>query len=229
MILLIEDDPRLGAQLKPEIERAGYECHWCRDAASGLEAIEKTTPDLVLLDLMLPDQSGFEVLSILRKNSPIPVIVITARALGEDKIRALDLGADDYLTKPFWSDELAARMRAVMRRYGSVNTEANKTDGETYEFGEVKVDWRAHSVFVQGKVCRLTPTQFSLLKYFIEREGQALASERIVAAVFQHETSATEALQTQISRLRKKLKVDGHCIKTVWGIGYRFDPTATAN
>jgi DNA-binding response OmpR family regulator len=234
MIVLIEDDPRLGAQLKPEIERAGFVCEWARDAESGLRAIEREQPELILLDLMLPDRSGFEVLSILRRTSHIPVIVITAKVLGEDKIRALDLGADDYVTKPFWSDELTARMRAVLRRCATSAIECGSSAGAgapntIYRFGQVEIDLSAHTVMVGSDACHLTPTQFSLLKYFIERVGQALPSERIVSAVFQHESSATEALQTQISRLRKKLKSDGHCIKTVWGIGYRFDPDATTN
>lgn len=226
MVVLIEDDPRLGAQLKPELERAGFACEWVRDAEAGLRAIEREVPDLVLLDLMLPDRSGFDVLAALRRRSQVPVIVITAKALGEDKVRALDLGADDYVTKPFWSDELTARMRAVLRRYATSAVALSPAPDRVYRFGDVVIDWSAHTVVVAQKPCHLTPTQFSLLRYFVERAGQALPSERIVLAVFQHESSATEALQTQISRLRKKLKGDGDCIKTVWGIGYRFEPTA---
>ena len=218
-ILLIEDDVRLGKQLKPEIEKAGFEVEWATSRQEGLDRFYESKPDVVLLDLMLPDGSGYALLETIRRDSQVPVLVVSARSLGEDKIRALDLGADDYVTKPFWTNELSARSRAVARRYLRHTTDVN-----AYDFGEVKIDLVARQVLVAGRVSPLTPTEYSLLEFFIQRPNQALRRERIIDSIFRNPDSATEALQTHVSRLRRKLGDDGKRIKTVWGIGYRFDP-----
>jgi two-component system response regulator MtrA len=217
-ILLVEDDLRLGEQLQPELERAGHQVTWKRDAKTGLNTFFELEPDVVLLDLMLPDGSGYNLLKAIRKESTTPVIVISARSLGEDKVRALDLGADDYVTKPFWTNELTARIRAVVRRLGGVREPAKES-----EFGDVSIDKVARLVYVSGVDVSLTPTEFELLTFFVDRPQQALRRERIIDAVFKNPDSATEALQTHISRLRKKLGIDGARIETVWGIGYRFN------
>ncbi|MCA9491780.1 MAG: response regulator transcription factor [Myxococcales bacterium] len=218
-VLLIEDDERLAAQARPAIEGAGFECVWAPDALRGLSAVGEERPDLVLLDLMLPDRSGFSVLEELRSRSAIPVIVLTARVLGEDKVAALDLGADDYLTKPFWDQELIARIRAVLRRQRAVH------DAEVFAFGQVRIDLGSRNVQVDGVDVRLTPTEFNLLTYLLRRPGQALRSERIIDMVLLTEDASLPALQAQMSRLRRKLGEDGRRIQTVWGIGYRFDPS----
>ncbi len=217
-VLLVEDDVLLGQQLKPELERAGFEVFWSRSVRAGLADHQKLDPDVVLLDLMLPDGSGYALLETLRKESETPVIVISARILGEDKVRALDLGADDYVTKPFWTNELTARMRAVLRRHVTMR-EPNRN----LVFGQVEIDLAAREVFVTGQRVSLTPTEFALLEFFLERPHQALRRERIIDSVLRNPDAATEALQTPISRLRKKLGEDGSRIQTVWGIGYRFD------
>jgi DNA-binding response OmpR family regulator len=217
-ILLVEDDLRLGEQLKPEIERAGYEVTWARSARSALATFDVMKPDVVLLDLMLPDGSGYVVLETIRLEHTTPVIVISARSLGEDKVRALDLGADDYVTKPFWTNELTARIRAVLRRHG---THVKPT--QTTCFGNVTIDMVARQAYVSEQLISLTPTEFELLDFFVQRPRQALRRERIIDSVFRNPGSATEALQTHISRLRKKLGPDGARIETVWGIGYRFN------
>ena len=217
-ILLVEDDLRLGEQLKPEIERAGYEVTWARDARSALAQFQVIMPDVVLLDLMLPDGSGYAVLETIRIEYSTPVIVISARSLGEDKVRALDLGADDYVTKPFWTNELTARIRAVLRRQGAHSKPVQNT-----HFGDVTIDMVARQAYVGNNLISLTPTEFELLTFFVERPRQALRRERIIDSVFRNPGSATEALQTHISRLRKKLGPDGARIETVWGIGYRFN------
>ncbi len=236
-ILLIEDDIRLGEQLVPEITRAGYLCLWRQVGNEGLAALKEFQPDLVLLDLMLPDQTGFDVLAHLRQQSSIPVIVLTAKLLGEDKVKALDLGADDYVTKPFWTEELTARIRAVLRRqqtkvesaelqtkYSSKNPlNAEATTAQIIKVGRLLVDVAALTASIDDQPCKLTQTEFNLLQFFLTRSNQALRRERIIDAILTNEDSSFEALQSHISRLRKKLGEEGHRIKTVWGIGYRFD------
>jgi DNA-binding response OmpR family regulator len=219
-ILLIEDDTRLGQQLKPDIEKAGHTVDWAESRQAGLDLFYANKPDVVLLDLMLPDGSGYALLETIRRDFSTPVIVISARSLGEDKVRALDLGADDYITKPFWTNELSARIRAVARR-----TLTGKSEILEFSFGDVSIDLKARQLYVSKKQKSLTPTEFSLLEFFIRRPNQALRRERIIDSIIRNPDSATEALQTHVSRLRRKLGPDGRRIKTVWGIGYRFDPT----
>ncbi len=219
-ILLIEDDTELGGQLQPAVEEAGHRCTWARNMSSALVEFGAREYDLVLLDLNLPDGSGFGFLEHVRGKSTVPVIVISARLHGEDKVRALDLGADDYVTKPFWSKELTARIRAVLRRHAP----KYETASDVFEFGLTKIDFEARRLDVNGVECLLTPTEFDLLEFFVRRPHQALRRERIVDSLFRNPDSATEALQTHISRLRRKLGEDSSAIETVWGIGYRFVP-----
>jgi len=219
-VLLIEDDLDLGRLLRGELQRAGYRCRWATTAALGLLEIERRRPDVTLLDLQLPDRSGFDLLPELRRRSAMPVIVVTARLLGDDKVRALDLGADDYVTKPFWAQELLARLRAVVRR---TRPQASAVD---VQLGALRIDVPARQVSVAGAPCSLTPTEFNLLHHLARRPGQALRREQLVDAVLPKEGSATEALQVHISRLRRKLGAEGWRVKTVWGIGYRLDVDA---
>jgi two-component system response regulator MtrA len=217
-IVLVEDDERLGEQLVPALEEAGYDARWARDVREGLRAIRDERPALVLLDLNLPDRSGFELLEELRERDSVPVIVLTARLLGEDKVRALDLGADDYVTKPFWNDELLARIRAILRRRDRV-----VQPDRVVVFGTVRVDLEARQVRVAGSPASLTPTEYELLRYFVQREGQALRRERLIDMVLLDDEASETTLRAHISRLRSKLGEDGNRIRTVWGIGYRFD------
>ncbi|MFT5682725.1 MAG: DNA-binding response OmpR family regulator [Myxococcota bacterium] len=218
-ILLIEDDLKLGELLEEELSRADHTCVWCGDGETGLVELRSSPPDLVLLDLMLPGRWGFHVLEEIRRDSAVPVIVLTARLLGEDKVRALDLGADDYITKPFWTGELLARIRAVMRRAGG-SVPAEQGTG----FGAVTVHRQTRTVEVDGQDCELTPTEWALLSYFLDRPEQSIRRDELIRAVLPGEGSTRQALQTQVSRLRQKLGVDGERISTVWGIGYRFSP-----
>ena len=217
-ILLVEDDVQLGGHLKAEIEECDYTVTWVRDAHSAKTALAELDPDVILLDLMLPDGSGYMLLESIRETDCTPVIVISGRSLGEDKVRAFDLGADDYLTKPFWTKELTARIRAVQRRYRPVSKEPVQ-----HSFGDVRIDMIGRQVHVAGRPIALTPTEFDLVQFFVQRPQQALRRERIIDSVFRNPDSASEALQTHISRLRKKLGPDGARIETVWGIGYRLN------
>ena len=218
-ILIVEDDDQLGTLLKSEVGSAGYICDWVRRADEVAEALNGNAYDVILLDLMLPDGSGYDLLEQIRADFHTPIIVVSARILGEDKVRALDLGADDYITKPFWINEVTARIRAVLRRHhpeSAVNS--------IVHFGDVTVNFSSREVRRDNKVLALTPTEFGLLDFFAKRPKQAVTREDIIDAVFRNPSSASEALQTHISRLRKKLGPTGRRITTVWGIGYRFDP-----
>jgi DNA-binding response OmpR family regulator len=218
-LLLVEDDNAIAQKLKHELERAGHDCNHCPNVTDGLQSLRADRPDVVLLDLMLPDRSGFDFIREARGETNTPIIVLTAQLLGDDKVRALDLGADDYVTKPFWTQELLARLRAVARRH-----KLTPDRGILRRFGTVVVDFVSMSATVDGAPAVLTPTEFDLLAYFLQHSEEALAVERLVGIGLDSDDAGGEALRVHISRLRRKLGDSGVCIETVWGIGYRFSP-----
>ncbi|NVB41365.1 response regulator transcription factor [Pseudenhygromyxa sp. WMMC2535] len=225
-VLLIEDDERLAARLQSQLERRGLDCRWERDAEAGLGALRDQAPELLLLDLNLPGQSGFELLEQLRREQPergLPVIVLTARSLGNDKVRALDLGADDYLTKPFWIEELEARMRAVLRRVaGGPGSARVETEASTLRrVGGLVIDEAARSVCRGDRDLQLTRTEYELLLHMLRRAGRVVMREHLYVAVLQRQDQALDALQKHMSRLRAKLGEDAQVIETVRGVGYR--------
>jgi len=218
-LLLVEDDPRLGRALRSELAAAGYTVTLVTDGATGLRRGLSEPFDAVLLDLMLPGRSGFEVLRGLRDGTiAAPILVLTARTEGPDKVKALDLGADDYVTKPFWTEELLARLRALLRRAG---TEA-PAPRASLQVGRIRVDLDARRVFVDDEPVSTTPTEFDLLAHLAERLGRAVRREQLAEAVLRDEAASETALQTQVSRLRRKLGGAGKALETVWGIGYRL-------
>ena len=217
-ILVIEDDRFLAEVIREELTRHGFTVTVTHDGASGIQAFQKREPDLVLLDLVLPDRTGFSILADLRGHSSVPVIILTSKDGGEEKVTGLDLGADDYVTKPFRTDELHARIRARLRRPA-----ATREPYGSRSFGAITVDLGARTVMVRGAEANLTPTEFKLLEVLLRRQGKAVRREMLVAALHGGDQATEQALQTHISRLRKKLDVDGERIRTVWGIGYRLD------
>jgi two-component system response regulator MtrA len=214
-ILLIEDDPQLGAQIADFLGRAGFEPTWWTTGRP-LQPGEPETYGLIILDLMLPGTYGMDILKQLREgSSDVPVLVLSARNDTADKVRALKLGADDYMTKPFWPEELVERVRArlrrpVMQRQGPV------------ELGALQVDLQAREVRVQGKPVELTRVEFDLLAALVRRPGAAVTRQWLVDNVLDPEREGTErTLDVHVSRLRRKLGPGKH-IETVWGIGYRI-------
>lgn len=223
-ILVIEDDRFLAEVIREELTRHGFAVTVANDGASGIQAFQKKEPDLVLLDLILPDRTGFSILADLRGHSSVPVIILTSKDGGEEKVTGLDLGADDYVTKPFRTEELLARIRARLRRPA-----ATREPYGTRAFGVVTVDLGARTVMVRGSEANLTPTEFKLLEVLLRRQGKAVKREQLIAALHGGDQATEQALQTHISRLRKKLENDGDRIRTVWGVGYRLDADEQAS
>ncbi len=221
-ILVVEDDEKLGAQIVEHLEGAGYTPDWLRDG----DAAARTDPSpysMVVLDLMLPGTYGLDVLKRYRANSDVPVIILTARDHPADRVRGLDLGADDYVTKPFWPEELLARVKARLRR-------PMLTRGETVAVGELRLDLAARVVEVEGAAVELTKVEFDLLATLAARAGQAMTRAALVDKVLDPERQGSErTLDVHVSRLRKKLGPEGKRVATVWGIGYRFDNQGSDN
>lgn len=215
-ILLIEDDESLGTQVKSTLAREGYEVDWIRDGdearRASLEGVE-----LIILDLMLPGTYGMDLLKLFRSESEVPTLILSARSDTHDKVRALELGADDYMTKPFWPEELIARVHARLRR-PSLKREQN-----TRTIGAIEISFDARSCRVSGTEAELTRAEFNLLSALIKRTGSAITREALLDAIAEDgEPGDTRVLDVHMSRLRKKLGDASSQIKTVWGIGYKL-------
>lgn len=218
-VLVVDDEEPIRRTLRIGLRAQGYDVLIAADARTALDACREDAPDLLLLDLGLPDRSGFDVLRDLRTWSEMPVIVVSARHGSTDKVDALDLGADDYVTKPFGMEELLARLRAAVRRAGSV--ERLVTD-------DFVIDFTAQQVIRHGAPVRLTPTEWSLLAALAARPGRLVPRERLLREVWGPSYgSETNYLRVYVANLRKKLEPEParpRYLRTELGMGYRFTP-----
>ncbi|MFT7625166.1 MAG: two-component system phosphate regulon response regulator OmpR [Myxococcota bacterium] len=219
-ILMIDDDERLSAMVQQYLEPRGFSID-CRAAGvPGLEALRFGSYDGLILDVMLPDLDGFEILKRVRADSNLPVIMLTARGDSDDRIVGLEMGADDYLPKPFEPRELLARIRAILRRGKHVET------GRTLRFGRLQIDTAAHSASVDDRRANLTSHQFALLLALAERAGRVLSRDQIMEIVRGDELEAFDrSIDVHISRIRSEIEDDPRKparILTVRGVGYLF-------
>jgi len=218
-ILLVEDDEELGKQIVTYLEEAGYETRWIRD---GSEALRQSPESyhLVVLDLMLPGANGIEILGRFRKNSGLPILILSARNETIDKVRALELGADDFVTKPFWPEELMARIQARLRRPDLLNS-------GTVQLGGLSIDVNARRVRVDGIPVELTRVEFDLIAALAKRPGAAISRRWLVENCLDPDREGCErTLDVHVSRLRKKLGACSKSVATVWGVGYRLESQA---
>ena len=222
-ILLIEDEEAISEPLSAALVREGFDPVVAGTAAEGMELFEKRSPDLVLLDVMLPDGDGRELLRRIRETSRTPVIMVTARGEETDRVLGLELGADDYVTKPFSAAELAARVRADLRRAG----EAPEAAGAVLEARDVRMNLETHAAERAGEPLDLTVKEFELLRVLLERAGKLVRRDELVHEVWDPAWfGSTKTLDVHVSALRKKLGDDPAApryIHTVRGVGFRFD------
>lgn len=222
-LLLVEDERAIAEGLSVSLEAEGFQVSWVRDGSDALPTWERVRPDLVLLDLMLPGVSGTEVCRRLRARSDVPVIMLTARDGEVDRVVGLELGADDYVTKPFSTRELVARIRAVLRR--TVPTEAGDLDSPAEAVG-VRVDRARHEVQVDGGMVELPPKEFELLAYLVENAGRVLTRHQLIDEIWGSDyVGDTKTLDVHIRRLRTRIERDPQLperIQTVRGVGYKF-------
>ena len=218
VVLLIEDDEALGRQVVDQLERAGFEVVWWRTGRF-IDPSDFRDIALVILDLMLPGVAGLDILKQLRRDSEVPVLVLSARQDSHDKVLALKLGADDYVAKPFWPEELLERVRARLRR-----TVMDRS--APLRLGGIVIDGAKREVTVHGEAVDLTRVELDLLLALARRVGEPVPRRWLLANVLDPEREATErTLDVHISRLRKKVG-DPAAIETVWGIGYRLRKAA---
>jgi DNA-binding response OmpR family regulator len=222
-VLLVEDEQSIAEPLVAALTREGHEVVHAPDGAAALREAAAASFDIVLLDLRLPDMDGFDVCRTLRTSSDVPIIIVSARGEEIDMVLGLELGADDYLVKPFGVRVLLARMNAVRRRRagGSASVEPSVTRA-VLESGALAVDVDAHRVTVGGRDVELTPTEFALIEAFARRPGIACSREQLLADVWQTSwTGSTKTVDVHVSSLRRKLGDDVR-IDTIRGIGYRL-------
>jgi DNA-binding response OmpR family regulator len=223
-IVAADDDPQLLRLMTRNLEFEGYEVIPVSDGQQALDQIEAQVPDLVLLDVMMPKMDGFSVCYRVREFSSVPIILVTARGQDQDKVRGLDLGADDYLTKPFSVDELLARVRAVLRRAHFTATEQAQTLRTTISIGELTIDFGQHLVYMRGQEVPLTPTEYNIIAYLAQNAGRVVTQDLLLEYVWGSEyIGESHMLQVNINRLRRKLEVDPahpRYILTKTGVGY---------
>jgi DNA-binding response OmpR family regulator len=217
-ILIVEDEDRLRKIIKKYLLNEGYTIFEADNGEKALEVFENEDIDMIILDVMMPVMDGWMTLKIIRKTSTIPVMMLTARTDEEDTVFGFDLGADDYVAKPFRARELVARVGALLHRSGKVAA----TD--KIKLGELSVDLMAMRVEVHGVEIILSPKEYELLIYFINNGNQALSREQIINRIWGYDFEGDDrTVDTVIKRLRKKLEDEGNRISTVRGVGYRFE------
>ena len=225
-ILVVDDEPQLTRVLRTGLTSRGFDVRAAADGLAGFEMFSDWHPDLIITDLAMPNMDGLELCRRVRAISQVPIIILSAKGEAKTKVEALDIGADDFVTKPFGIDELLARVRASLRRANAGPTNgANKTILET---GDFRVDLDSRVVTVHGSEIHLTPKEFDLLNYFLTHPGKVLTHRTLLAAVWgSNYVEQNEYLRVFVGNLRKKIEKDAaaprYIITEPW-IGYRFDP-----
>lgn len=232
-ILVIEDDPGIVKIVRLYLERDGHRVATAGDGAAGLRLAQESPPDLVVLDLMLPRLDGMAVCRALRAQSEVPIIMVTARAGEDDRLAGLDLGADDYIVKPFSPRELAARVRAVLRRAARAENAgsgagagANAGRPSRLEYDGIVIDLEARAVRIGDRSPALTPTEFRLLAMLAQQPGRVFSRDQIIENAFGDDYDGFDrTVDVHIANLRRKIEPDGkrpRYVQTVHGVGYRF-------
>ena len=222
-ILIVEDEPALAESVQYSLSREGFDVEVAADGEKALERFRASAPDLMVLDLMLPRLSGLDVCRIVRGESSVPIVIVTAKDGEADKVAGLELGADDYVTKPFSMRELISRVRALLRRAGMA---AQPEPVEVLRGGSVELDVGRHEAKVGGEPMSLPPKEFELLEAFLRRKGRLLTRDFLIEEVWGADYYGdTRTLDVHVKRLRQKIESDPHQpshLLTVRGLGYRF-------
>jgi two-component system alkaline phosphatase synthesis response regulator PhoP len=219
-VLVVDDDVKTVELVKLYLNRDGYRILTAYDGIEALRLARESHPDLIVLDLMLPGVDGLEICRILRAESDVPIIMLTAMTTDQDRLTGLDLGADDYVTKPFSPRELAARVRAVLRRL------PGERGPEKIEHGEITLDFLKHEAFLAGKALNLTPVEFKLLGVLAKEPGRVFSRAQIIEKAFGYDFDGFDrTIDVHILNLRRKIEPDPRhpkYIKTVYGTGYKL-------
>ena len=223
-ILIVEDDIKTANLLRLYLRQAGYDAEATNDGYTGLDMARRIQPDLVVLDLMLPNLGGLDICRLIRLESSVPIIILTAKSTEDDVLRGLELGADDYIAKPFSPREVVARVKTVLRRVHET-TSSNTTQKEL-QFGDLIINLTRHEVAIEETVIHLTPKEFKLLETLAREPGRAFSRLELVERAFGYDYEGLErTVDAHVMNLRKKIEKDHtnpNYVETVYGVGYRF-------
>ena len=225
-VLVVDDDPTVGEVVAAYLRRTGHEVRLVADGPGAVAAAQARLPDLLVLDLMLPGYDGFEVFRRVRQLGPVNVIMLTARASEQDRILGLELGADDYVTKPFSPRELALRVRSVLRRTDRTALRPVETAAEVLRHGPLEVDLTRHEASCDGQLLNLTVREFDLLAFLLAHPRQVYTRAELMRQVWGWEFGDQSTVTVHVRRLREKIEPDPavpRYLVTVWGVGYRLD------
>jgi len=219
-VLIVDDDENISEVIKMYLENSGYDTKVCHNGRDAQEMFTQYKPDLVLLDIMLPSVDGIDVLKWIRKQSETPVIMLTAKGETFDKVLGLELGADDYIVKPFEPKEMVARVKAVLRRYNVENE-----DKEVLKFPDLTVDINSYSVIFKGEEIKMPPKEFELLYFLASNKNRVFTREQLLCEVWGYDYPGdSRTVDVHIKRLREKLHGGANWeLETVWGVGYKFE------
>ena len=217
-ILIVDDENDIAELISDILEDEGYETVIANDGKTAIKLVKEENFDLVLLDVMMPKLDGWSVLRKIRQESNLPVIMLTARGEEQDELVGFEVGADDYITKPFVNEELVARVKAHLRREGRLNTKK----ANVIKIGEIKLNKESFEVFKNDELIMLSTKEFELLRYLMENAGIVLSKEQIYQSVWKNNYGDIGTVAVNIKSLRNKLDTDEKYIKTIWGMGYKF-------
>ena len=225
-ILLVEDDDNIRIMVTAMLESAGYQVIEARSCAAAITLASSHLPDLILLDLGLPDRDGIEVIRFVRKKDLTPIVVLSARCDEAEKVSAFDQGANDYITKPFGAAEFLARVRALLR-FSRHNTESGHFSGEVFQAGGLKIEYDSRRVFVDDTEVKLTQTEYNILAYLSQYSGKVLTYAMITKAIWgDADAGSVKRLQVNMANIRRKLGIvpgKSNCIVNELGVGYRIN------
>ena len=217
-ILVVEDDKDLSSAISRVLKLEKYDVDQAFDGEEGLEYIHQYDYDLIIMDVMMPKMDGWMVCREIRKDSKVPIVMLTAKAEEQDELLGFDLGVDEYISKPFSPKILVARVDSILRRTNKIGT------ADSIKAGNIVLDKSAHTVKVGEKMVELSFKEFELLTYFIENKGIALSRENILNNVWNYDYFGdARTIDTHVKKLRNKLGESGNYIKTIWGMGYKFE------
>ena len=226
-VLVVDDEESLLEAIRYALSREGIEVVTARDGGDAMRDFEAERPDLVVLDLMLPTLNGWDVCRRIRATSQVPILMLTARDAEVDRVVGLEMGADDYVTKPFSLRELVARVRALLRRAGVAAHGEQRSDGTVLEAGGIRLDQERHEVTVRGRHVNLPLKEFELLEILMENHNRVLTRQTLIDRVWGYDyVGDTKTLDVHVKRLRARVEEDRHrprLIVTIRGVGYRFD------
>lgn len=225
-ILVVDDDQHIAELISLYLMKDGYDTQEVYDGKQALEAVTTYEPNLILLDLMLPGMDGYQVCAEVRKTSKVPIIMLTAKGETFDKVLGLELGADDYIVKPFDPKELVARVKAVLRRYEAGSAKEEEDDGQVLRYPDLEINLSNYTVMYHGKNVDFPPKEFELLHFLASNPKRVFTREQLLDRIWGYEYAGdTRTVDVHVKRIREKLNQDDEWgIRTVWSVGYKFGP-----